>query len=295
MAAAVAKLDAAIAANDTAAAQAALIEAQALAPAVLAGPDPAMDPVTPGPHPDEVLHDSTAGEKGAHTPDIAVTDIHQEQIGDCYLLSSVGEIARIDPSVINKMVKDNGNGTYTVTLHQHKTGLGYYWGKMFGSEFEDVQVTVDGNFAAGTANSGYGDDVVGGKREIWVQVIEKAYAKLHGGYDKIQGGDPSKAMEELTGKQAVTVGTSSVSLADLQADIAAKKPVVMSTPGESKKDPMPFKMHANHAYMVEEVVAAPNGQMMVRLRNPWGHDNPDPIPFDQLGKVIGSVSVGGSL
>ena len=295
MAAALAQMDQAIAAKDPDAAQKALAAAKAESAAVLAGPDPAMNPVKPGEQPNETLYGSTDAEKASKTSDVAVTDIHQQQIGDCYLLSSVGEIAKIDPSIIKKMVKDNKDGTYTVTLHQHKTGAGYYWGKLFGDEFEEVPVTVDGNFAGGTANSQPGDDKVGSQKEIWVQVVEKAYAKLHGGYDKIQGGDPSAAMETLTGKEATTVGTSKVSLDDLKKDIASKKPVVMSTPGDSKKGEMPFKMHANHAYMVKEILTGPDGKVMVQLRNPWGHDDPEPIPFDQLGKVISDVSVGSSL
>lgn len=35
--------------------------------------------------------------------------------------------------------------------------------------------------------------------EIWLILIEKAYAKMYGGYNKIQGGDPSIAMKDITG------------------------------------------------------------------------------------------------
>jgi hypothetical protein len=297
LSAALTKLDAAITADDVAGAQAALADAQKEAVTVNAAPDPAMEPVKPGAHPDEVLDDRTDDEKKAGTPEFAVTDIHQEQVGDCYLLSSVGEIAKIRPDILQKMIKDNGNGTYTVTFHEQKSGLSYVWGKVTGDTFKEVQVTVDGNFAPNVANSGPADDVVAGKKEIWVQVVEKAYAKYHGGYDKIQGGDPANALQELTGKEATSVGTGSVSLKDLQDDVAAKKPIVMSTPDrdEGKKGKMPFKMHSNHAYMVDHIEAGPDGKARVFLRNPWGHDDPDPIPFDQLGTVIGTVSVGGSL
>ena len=38
-----------------------------------------------------------------------------------------------------------------------------------------------------------------GSHEIWVNLLEKAYAKVYGDYDSIVGGDPVYAMRDLTG------------------------------------------------------------------------------------------------
>ena len=35
--------------------------------------------------------------------------------------------------------------------------------------------------------------------EIWVLLLEKAFAKLYGSYQRIQGGAPSDALSQLTG------------------------------------------------------------------------------------------------
>lgn len=37
--------------------------------------------------------------------------------------------------------------------------------------------------------------------ELWPNILEKAYAKLYGGYDKIEGGKVSYVLAELTGGQ----------------------------------------------------------------------------------------------
>jgi len=38
-----------------------------------------------------------------------------------------------------------------------------------------------------------------GRGETWVPLIEKAYAKLHGNYEYLNGGEECEAIEDLTG------------------------------------------------------------------------------------------------
>ena len=44
-------------------------------------------------------------------------DINQGQMGDCFLLSAIGEIALFHPSAIMNMITVNADGTETVTLY----------------------------------------------------------------------------------------------------------------------------------------------------------------------------------
>jgi hypothetical protein len=66
----------------------------------------------------QVLYLQEAG----NTSLIAVSDINQGQIGDCFLLSSIGELALWHPSAITDMICANANGTETVTLYLAATG-----------------------------------------------------------------------------------------------------------------------------------------------------------------------------
>ncbi len=268
---------------------------------VVAQPDAANTPVTPGKHADQLLFGKETPARTApgtiDPQDITQTDVNQGQIGDCYLLAVVGDIAKMKPEIIRKMIKDNGNGTYTVTFYRHKGGISGFFASLFGgSDFEPVLETVDSNFGSNIVNSGQDQAQVGNQHEIWVAVIEKAFAKLNGGYDKItNGGYPMNAMETLTGKKASQKPIGSVTATELQADLTAGKPVVMdSLPQVSPAQKLPFGLVGPHAYMLDSIQQSPKGPIVI-LRNPWGSQHPPPIPFNQLSQSIGWVETGSSL
>jgi hypothetical protein len=48
------------------------------------------------------------------------------------------------------------------------------------------------------------------QNETWLPLLEKAYAKVHGDYNAIQGGDSGEAVEDMTGGVTVTLPTNRI-------------------------------------------------------------------------------------
>ena len=211
---------------------------------------------------------------------ISVNDIHQGQIGDCFLLSSIGELALWYPSAITNMIRVNADGTETVTLYVAASGALPTFGT---TSFKAVSVTVDNIFPSNAVNNGASQDVLNGQKEIWVQVLEKAVATLNGGYNAIaNGGYPVISMEELTGQAATWISTNSLTLQLLQSYMAAGDLIVMDTPSSGS---LAYNLVNSHAYMFESLTMV-SGTPMVQLGNPWGSYQPSAIPLSQLPWVI---------
>lgn len=123
-----------------------------------------------------------------------VEDVDQGSLGDCYLLAAMGAVVASRPDIIQDMVSyDPGTKQYTVTFQ-----------RLEGGTFKPVAVTVDGFLPtrAGTSRLAYAvnDQNFDPKNQaLWPAIIEKAYAKWKGGYDRIVGGSGARAMEEITG------------------------------------------------------------------------------------------------
>ena len=226
--------------------------------------------------------------------DVSESDIHQGATGDCFLLSSMGEIARIDPALIKKMITPNGDGSYTVTLHRQDNGITNLWG-LFSNNYTEVKVRVTPDPVAGGVNAGAGQSVgADGTKEIWPQLLEKAYAQVSGGMAAInKGGRPEAAMQTLTGHDADYVWAKDAKYADVKQAFDAGKPITMDTLDDDHgKKKLPFGLHGGHAYMVEKIDTGPDGKPYVHLKNPWGFDDPQPIPFDRLPAALQTVSTG---
>jgi len=226
---------------------------------------------------------------------IDANDVRQGQLGDCYLLGSLGALAKEDPRVIRDMVHENkdavGNVTsYAVDLYQRRPPL---------DQLAKVSVTVSAKELSNAA-ARFGDTDAAGNHEVWVKVIEKAYAQLNGGYSKIAGGHPAAAMEALTGLPATERWASGYSFDQLQRDLAAGRPVCLTTVPAGDTGPSfdKLKLRASHCYTVIDCKLE-SGQPMVRLANPWGDRHPGVrsdgwLPYAEVtnGHSFAGVDVG---
>jgi len=206
-------------------------------------------------------------------------DVRQNRIGDCYLLAamqSLAETAR-GRDVLRGMIRERRDaaGThYDVTFHVPRF-------RFFG-ELRPVTVTVEPSFIAPAAAR---PATRNGTREVWVAVVEAAFAKLKGSYAAIDGGDCARALECLTGRKARTT----TNAASLARELAAQKPVTMRFEGKKLRD---HGLVADHAYAVAAVYQDARGAAQVQLRNPWGKDHPPPLPLSAFAEVGAQLAIG---
>lgn len=197
-------------------------------------------------------------------------DVRQGAIGDCYFPAALASIAHSDPSAIEDMIKDNGDGTYTVRFYESS----------YGSSGRPVEVKVDGDLYARS----FGGPVYGGslgtgtqpdKMELWFPLVEKAYAQWKGSYEAIgNGGISGKVMSEVMGAPNgyESIGRHNADRVwdSIKRGGEAGHPMTAGTYGSNEADKYTNTgVYANHAYSVLGAVEE-NGSKYVLLRNPWG-------------------------
>ncbi|OBT80333.1 hypothetical protein VF21_00837 [Pseudogymnoascus sp. 05NY08] len=111
--------------------------------------------------------------------------------------------------------------------------------------------------------------------ETWVPLLEKAYAKAHGDYGAIHGGNVGEAMEDLTGGISVMISTRDIlSKERLWQDLlkvnteylfGCASPVWDDPDDDGGKD----GIQANHAYSILRAVQYKNERLLL-IKNPWG-------------------------
>lgn len=236
---------------------------------------------------------------------ISADDIHQNGYNDCYFLSSLGEIAMKDPDFIRNMIKDNGDGTYTVTLYKKDNNILDPFG-LAGDHFDRVTETVKMSTIDKDPQKA-GQGASGGR---WVQVVEAAYHQLVG--SSLEGNTtfPPQAMEALTGHDAYSeyvlsqpspgaewqgqqqvkndkyVGQTFSTFPDIQAlPTSPANPFgkdVNSVTQAINAVLHPYGLDPNHTYMVVRTENI-NGQVYYILKNPLNNStDPAPIPANVI-------------
>jgi len=200
---------------------------------------------------------------------VSTSDVGQGGLGDCYLAAVLVGLARQRPDLLVDGIRENPNGTFTVTFYRD--------GRPFPVTVTRALPGLPDGDATGVGDAGGG--VAGGARpvptmaafdlegrpELWAAVYEKAYARLHGGYDALGGGDPGVAASDLIGHQHHAVSPGAIGVADVASRLAAGDVITVST-RPTLVDGPPTGLVSRHAYAV--LAADVEGGRLL-LRNPW--------------------------
>ena len=200
-------------------------------------------------------------------------DVRQGSIGDCYFMAVLGAVAHTDGAQIEKVIKDNGDGTYTCRFFEKGT-------------HEPAEVKIDADLwvrsnGAPLYASAVEHRTDAKKMELWVALVQKGYAAWKGGFEKMgNGGKKTRVLEELYGHKAkfakVANNTDNQIYNTLKKNTDNGWPAVVSTYGNSAPESARYnniRLSAHHCYSVLGVSKV-DGQRYVHLRNPWGSTEP---------------------
>ncbi|KAL2288831.1 hypothetical protein FJTKL_03485 [Diaporthe vaccinii] len=220
------------------------------------------------------------------------SDVQQGQLGDCSWLASAAALCNVD-----------GHMDKICVAREEECGV---YGFVFFRDREWIYTVVDDNLClnskdfddasssvydpSGKIAKKWKDDNQTGSQalfyakcedsnETWLPLLEKAYAKVHGDYEAIEGGWPGEGVEDMSGGIATTINLNRILSKERlwQELLRANKDFIftISTPGAQGDDSDARNgLTSQHAYTVLEAVEHEdeNGKSVrfVRIRNPWG-------------------------
>lgn len=245
--------------------------------------------------------------KGAFTVygQIAPEDIQQGQLGDCYFLASLSSISefpeRIERLILVKQVAQDS--VYAIAMCHD--GI---W----------TEVVIDDTVACQPVSKSP-IFTRSSQKELWVILMEKAWAKINGGFQNISAGLTREALRGFTGASCKTFFTQQnreeiwkkLMVGDKMNFIMTAATDDLNNGSDDYQDKIGIcGSHAYSLLAVYEITnvnglwqlvqpgSQPSGQVerLVKLRNPWGkcewkgswNDN-DPKWNDQLKNTIGDI------
>lgn len=211
--------------------------------------------------------------------------VKQGELGDCYLLAPLSSLA-LKPERIKRIVKVrkvNNFGIYMVSFCLHGV-----W----------ENIIVDDRIPCFKGGDNSPIFATSTNKEIWVGIVEKAWAKIHFGYLNIESGTIEESMHALTGAPVVhhvlsetapdektwehlwaaprknyAIAASSRDLKNAQVD---KKGVDLATGlvrshaySVTASYEIRFDNQGHPAKILQTEAKNPNNLRLVRLRNPW--------------------------
>ncbi|CDW73607.1 calpain family cysteine protease containing protein [Stylonychia lemnae] len=214
-------------------------------------------------------------------------DIDQGSVGDCYFLAGITSVAEVDARFKKIFVNQKNNAAGLFAFNVFIKGA-------------PTVVVVDSLIPIKTSKTPL-FATIGTDQSYWGALIEKAWAKVNGNYEKIGSGYNNEGVEFLT-----NAPSKRISMTLLKADTlwnlvkdADNSNFVMNvdTPSNPLGDIAlcQFNLPCQHTFSLISVVvikAADNSQInLYRIRNPWKKDSKFNGKFNDTASIWKTVGL----
>ncbi|XP_068569436.1 calpain 5-like isoform X2 [Cebidichthys violaceus] len=219
---------------------------------------------------------------------ISTRDLHQGSLGNCWMVAAISCLAS-EPSLWKKVIPDHVGQEWNPKHLDLYAGIFHFrfWrlGRWMDVVVDDrLPVSADGVLLFCRSAT---------PREFWSALLEKAYAKLNGCYEALEGGNTTEALIDFTGgvSEPLSMDREALSLHSDQrraffqtlAKAHERKALITCSirpaEGETVESVLDCGLVRGHAYGITAVRKVRLGEtvpgwksrlFMVRMRNPWG-------------------------
>ena len=194
--------------------------------------------------------------------DISIDDVRQGYLGNCYFMSSLAAMTNI-PQLICQLFRSfqiNKNGCYEIGLNIE----GEWQIILLDDYFPCSKTTKIPIFAKPNGP------------ELWAMLLEKAWAKINGGYLNITGGYASEVLSVFTSFPIETFDLLIEDIDIIWADLkkAFENGHIITCCSKFDNEIEKFGLVSGHTFTVTNFVEGyvKNEYIrLIRLRNPWGY------------------------